>query len=253
MKNKRGSHVDVILSFIIFISFVVFIYAILQPTLTTREVKSSLANSLETALVENMSGANLSIVSFSINQGASASCIDLSDFLDNANIANPTIMVRNLTGNIFPSFYSSPSRDLYIDTSQDPESNYIFQVYYSSEFNIIPTSNLGGSCNSLTINNPSSGYTIGQTENFTSPYVFDFKVIQLINNYKNDYSSVKKWFNLSAADNFGFNFTYQNQTSIGTGETMPILTNIFSEPFSILYVNGTENGVESGLLSVRVW
>ena len=40
MENKKGSHVGMILSFALFITFVVFIYTIVNPTINTSESAS---------------------------------------------------------------------------------------------------------------------------------------------------------------------------------------------------------------------
>jgi hypothetical protein len=145
--NKRGSHVDVIISFIIFVSFIVFSYVLLQPTLTTQQNKESIASSIESSLVNNLSVGN--------------------------NISAQTISDNN--------------------------------------------------------------------------------TIQLINAYNQNYNSVKSWFNISPSDNFGFNFTYQNQTTIGTNDEVPKFSSVYSQAFSVLYITTNNNNTQSGLLTVRVW
>jgi hypothetical protein len=246
--NKRGSHVDVIISFIIFISFVVFAYVILQPTLTTQADKTTLTNSLDTALVTNLSGGNnLTIISFSAKQSTIKNCIQLSSFLNNANIKT-TIVLRNSTGVIFPVYNSSG--DLYVDVSSNPQLNYFFDVYYSPAFNQITSGTLSN-CNLLQQGNSANNYIIGQIST-SSQYIYDFNLIHLINNYNTNYGSIKNWFNLSGSDNFGFNFTYQNQTIIGTTYKTPAFTNVFAQSFPILYLNGNSS-IQSGLLTIRVW
>ena len=51
-KNKKGSHIGVILSFIIFVTFVVFMITVLKPTSNIPDKGLSLVNSLKTN-VEN--------------------------------------------------------------------------------------------------------------------------------------------------------------------------------------------------------
>lgn len=245
--NKRGSHIDVIISFIIFISFIVFAYAILQPTLTTQEGKTSLASSLDTALANNLSG-NLTTISLAISQTSQANCIQLKDFFNNV-ISNPTITVGNSTGFVFPIYDSGG--DLYIDTSSNPQLNLIFDIYYSPAFNPIQTSGMPSGCNALQQGSLQNNYVIGQISSSTQ-YIFDFNVIQLIDNYNSNYNSVKNWFNISAQDNFGFNFTYQNLTTIGTNSKVPGFTNVYSQAFPVSYLT-SNNSLQSGLLTVRVW
>jgi hypothetical protein len=248
--NKRGSHIDVILSFIIFISFLVFSYAILQPTLTTTVGKTALANSLQTSLISNLSGSNFTIISLGANQNSVHNCIQLKTFLGNANIINPTIIVRNSSGAVFTA-YNASGGDVYVDVSSNPKLSYLFEVYYSSSFNLISSGTLNG-CGTLQQGSSQNNYIIGQISTSSSPYIFDFNVLKLIRSYNQSYDSVKSWFNLSGPDNFGFNFTYQNQTIIGTNNKIPAFTNVYAEGFPVLYVTNNSS-IQSGLLTIRVW
>lgn len=246
--NKRGSHVDVIISFIIFISFIVFAYVILQPTLTTQADKTTLTNSLDTALAANLSGGNnLTIISFSAKQSTVKNCLQLSSFINNANIKT-TLVLRNSTGAIFPVYNSSG--DLYVDVSSNPQLNYFFDVYYSPAFNPVASGTLPN-CNLLQQGSSANNYMIGQIST-SSQYIYDFNIIRLINSYNANYGLIKNWFNLSGSDNFGFNFTYQNQSVTGTTYKVPAFTNVFAQGFPILYVNGNSS-IQSGLLTIRVW
>ncbi len=49
--NKRGSHVGMMISFVIFITFLVFLYSILQPVIKTRQDKELVLDSLKTELL----------------------------------------------------------------------------------------------------------------------------------------------------------------------------------------------------------
>lgn len=249
-KNRRGSHVDVIISFIIFISFIVFAYAILQPTLTTQEGKTTLASSMYTALINNLSsGSNLTFVSVAANQNSQHNCLQLINFLTNTNLNNPRIIVRNSSGAVFTAYNSSG--DLYIDITSNHQLTSFFSIYYSPSFNLIPSGTLP-SCGALQQGNPPNNYIIGQISSSSSKYILDFNIIQLVKNYNQSYGTVKSWFNLSAPDNFGFNFTYQNQTIIGTSNKIPPFTNVYAEGFPVLYL-ANNNSLQSGLLTIRVW
>ena len=56
--NKRGSHVGVILSFAIFITFMVFLYFIIEPAIRIQGDKQNILDNLERELLEKFS-ANL--------------------------------------------------------------------------------------------------------------------------------------------------------------------------------------------------
>jgi hypothetical protein len=253
-KNRRGSHVDVIISFVIFISFIAFLYILLQPTLTLKQSKQSSAESLETSLINNLSNGstnNLTIISLSARvQGSLQNCVKLTNFLGNANIGN-TITIRNSTNYLFTVYNSSS--DIYIDVTSGKSSSYLFTIYYSPSFNAIPAGTLNP-CNNLQQGSSQNSYAIGQAETVSSlsQNVFDFNVRSLINTYNNNYDYLKSWFNVSPSNNFGFNFTYQNQTSIGTKDNIPQFSEVYSEAFPILYTTGNSS-LQSGLLTVRIW
>ena len=67
MKNKRGSHVGIVLSFVIFVTFLAFLYTIIEPTIKIQQDKESLLNYLKIELMETFS-ADLTSTSITINK-----------------------------------------------------------------------------------------------------------------------------------------------------------------------------------------
>src|SRR3990167_7822256 len=100
MKQKRGSHVGVVLSFVIFMTFIFFIYLIIQPALKTDKKDNSL-EFLARSLIEN-SSANLTSASISIAQQSSQNCVRLSGFFTATSIGNRFI-VRNSSESVLQS------------------------------------------------------------------------------------------------------------------------------------------------------
>ncbi|MFZ1971011.1 MAG: hypothetical protein WAU65_02425 [Candidatus Nanoarchaeia archaeon] len=247
--NKRGSNVDVIISFIIFIGFLVFFYATIQPSMKTQPDKSTEINFLYQELAKSM-GSNLTLITVSTNyQGGVQNHLQLVGMIDNLSSLGmpPNIVVTNSTGAIFNSV--SSTHDIYVDTSSGAQNQMIFEIYYSPQFSLIPTGTLTGSQN-LILNANTNYYTIGPVRN-TSSYLLDFDIINLIGEYNNNYNALKSQFNISPVDNFGFNFTYQNLTSIGTSGA-PKSSNVYSElfPVTYLYKNST---LQEGNLIVKIW
>lgn len=251
--NKMGSHVDVIISFIIFVSFIVFFYVIIQPTTNFAQDKSGTITYLHDALIKNMTGNLISITILTNYPGTVNNHLQLSEMVDNLSslgITSMKIVVANSTGAKLNSQSSTDNHDLYIDTSPAGQNKMLLNIYYSPLFNIIPSGSLTNS-QSLVLNANTNSYTIGSMRNL-SFYLLDFNIINFIQTYNNNYSSVKEWFNLSPTDNFGFNFTYQNLTSIGTNDNSLKNGNVYSQLFPVLYLNGNSS-LESGSLTIRVW
>lgn len=250
--EKRGSHIGVIVSFIIFIAFIIFLYALIQPAVTMKQSRGSLLNYLKNALVNNMK-SNLTIITINTYETRSSrkNCIKLVSFVSNTNILTPVkIIVLNSTGSSQVAKTSSTDgNDLYIIRTNPDE--YFFKIYSSPKFNEIDSST-ESPCTSLTIDNPQNNYTIRLIQKYSPGYIFDLNIIKLINDYNSNYQSVKTSFNLTSSENFGFNFTYQNRTSIGTLDKIPSSSEVYSKNFPVLYI--TENkSLQSGMLTLRVW
>jgi hypothetical protein len=248
MKDKRGSHIDVILSFVIFISFIVFFYAMIQPNITSKADKTAFLDYMGAELIKNLTGNNLTAISIHVEPQSPHSCLRLGNFMSNAGISSMSLVLKNLTGATFPTYKSGS--DLYIDMSQGQSAEF-FKAYYSPSFNLIAENTLGNCDPALTLDTLPNSYSINKKEDYTSYYIWGNSINQLITNYNNDYGSVKNWFNLSSTDNFGFGFTYQNQTTVRTNETVPVSVNIYSGAFPTAYISG--NNLEAGNLIVRVW
>jgi len=242
--NKRGSHIDVIISFAIFIAIIIFVFAIIQPVIYNKQNKGVITGQIEKKILDNVSG-NLTIISVSARDLSSA-CVDLKDFITNSNIGTtPHIIATNEAGTIYSLEVSSP--DVYV--TRTSASNEFFRIYGSSLF---PESTTGqpGSCTALTLGSGSGNYSVNQIQ--SEDYVFEKSVLQLISYINADRGAAKDYFNVSELNNFGFNFTYQNKTSIGTTDNLPSSSNIYSQAFPVIYV--TENAsIESGSITIRIW
>lgn len=245
--NKRGSHVGVIISFVIFVTFLVFLYIIIQPEISMKQDKTATLNSLKSELINNLSSNNATRVSVTIQESTLKNCILLVGFI-NLTKLNPNIIIYNETGNVYPSFISAGNNnDLYVNRT---DTQSVFMTVYSSPGINSTTSATISPCNSLIQGNSANNYTIGEITNFS--YAFDGDIINLIQDYNSDYFDTKNYFNLTGGNNFGFNFTYQNQTSIGTNDKISGFLNIYSQSFPITYIT-QNNTLSEGSLTIRVW
>jgi hypothetical protein len=247
-KNRRGSHIDVILSFVIFISFVIFFYAMIQPNITAREGKTAFLNYMESEIARNLSGRDLTAISILAEPQNPHTCLQLTGFAANAGISSLNLVLENSTGSIFPAYKSGG--DLYIDMAADPNSK-LFNAYYSPDFEVIEDNSLGG-CTALILDTPPNSYSINREESYTYSYIWGNDIVKLIESYNSDYNSVKEQFDISEVNNFGFDFTYQDGTVIGTQNNIPASAVVYSGNSPVVYVS-EGGGLEAGNLIVRVW
>src|SRR3989338_7927118 len=235
--DKKGSQVGMILSFVIFMTFIFFIFIITQPALDSREDNNSpefLTRNLIEKTSENLTTASVSVTS-------NEDCVELTSFSTLTGIGDKIIVVDD-NGNLLSSSVSG--NNLFVD-----KGNVLFlKVYESSEFQQ-QTGTISG-CDSLT---EGSGYNIGFLK--TSENLFESKIVDLINDYSIDYDDLKDELRVLASNEFAFSFKYKNGTEVQTtaqGHQVPSGANVFATNTPVVYVND-ESGIEICSLNVKVW
>ena len=229
--NKNGSHVGFVISFVLFVTFVIFMYAILSSKVDFGQEKENSLNYVKAEVIERIS-ENLTSVSVAA-KNPGAGCAVLDNFLSTAGITDRFI-VRSDSGNVLDKGISGQSLQV------TRAGNTFFRVYSSEEFPKI-TSPLSGCTN--------SGYTLGLIRD--SKDIFESKVLELFENYTEDYEALKKDMKISSGDEFGLRFTYSNGTEIETPEKN-VTINVYVERVAIQYIK-TDAAGESGFIDIIVW
>lgn len=237
MSNRNGSHVGFVISFVMFITFIVFMYLILNSRVDFGQQKANSLEYVKGEITDRISG-NLTSASVAIGQPSPQSCVELSNFLGATGIGN-RVIVRSDSGNILNAGISGQSLQV------ERDGNTFFRVYGSEEF-IQETDSLG-SCQSLS--EGSQGYTLGLIRD--SKDIFESKVIRLLNNYIGDYETLKKDMKVSSMDEFGFRFIYNNRTEIKTPERN-VTINVYVDRTPVQYIK-TDGTMESGFIDTIIW
>ena len=131
------------------------------------------------------------------------------------------------------------------DVSQLGITNFV--VKPEGTLNKIYSSNsfpLGASC----IN---TGQTIGLIR--TEKYVFESKIVELMNNYDLDYGELKNSFNIPAVNDFDISFSDSEGMEIEPAKNLEIpATDVFAKEVPVTYVSkNAEIGV--GYLRILIW
>ena len=192
--------------------------------------------------VLNIITGNLTITSVNVNNPSSSSCFNFVDLITKTSIGNK-IMVQNDSGVIFPA--QADENNLYL--SRDQTSNF-FRIYSSEEFPSVSAVPCASPL-PLTEGIHSNTYTLGLSK--TVPYIFESKILELFGNYSANYTAVKEEVGIFPEDEFGLQFTYNNNTVIRTAATNKTVS-IYADKIPIQYVNAT-SGIESGFIEVDVW
>lgn len=236
MSQRKGTHIGFVLSFVIFVGFLIFLLTIIQPSIRTNLNEQNLLNSLKNNLISNVS-SDLTTVSVFVDPPSSG-CFILVNFIANTGIST-NLKVVNDSGNTFDS-YSSGS-GLLIDTTGD---NLLLKIRVSKEFPIISSSGPSG-CASINEN----AYTTGLIKK--EEHIFESKINDMIEFYKINYESFKSELKIPSGNEFEFSFTDVDGTTVRTDANIPTNTNIYSEDIHIRYIDENANKV-SGILNIII-
>jgi len=244
MKNRKkgGTHVGMMLSFVIFITFITFLYTIIQPSIQVQKSKQVTLDVLKENLIGEVS-ANFSFVQIEIilNEEAESDCFLMEDFSEGKNFI--TKVLNKNTGQESVSQASRNGGQISMKTSPDL-GNKFFRIYYSEE--IFDTFN--PSCDSTT----SSIDTVINLER-EEVYVFESKVLNLIEFYNipSNYILLKQ--NFGVPNNLEFSFSFQN-TQDEIIETIQTNTSIdiYAERIPFQYINKTAS-INTGYITIKVW
>jgi hypothetical protein len=224
-KNKKGSHVGLVLSFVLFIAFVVFVYQILTPFVKGFDEDISSIDSIKKNIVEEVSEEVYSVriyddsnpcVRFSTPDSLSGQIVSVD--------SNGVEIESNITGG-----------QTFVEGSQG-----LVYLHYGNNFTKSETLTTG-SCVLVT---PSS-VTVEER-------ILEKKIIDLINKTENNYTLAKEELNVLYDQEFEFLFDYMNGTVLGSVSTANLKTNIYSREFIVGYL--TIKGEEkTGKLIIKTW
>jgi hypothetical protein len=239
--NKKGSHVGVMISFVIFITFIIFIYSIVQPALNVQRDKESLSSSLELGILKKLS-YDVTIGTVILEDPLGIGCIELNNIDDELGIGR-NIAVKGGSGAILGSYTpSSGLEDIIVQgigTSED-----ILKIHYSPI--LAPAETVSLTCTELY---EGEDYTIGLVK--TKKYLFEIKMIGLIKEYSTKYEDLKDELNILEGMDFGYGLILSNGTTIETNGEEPS-TNIYIQQTPIEYVN-LEGNIVLGYLKTKIW
>lgn len=233
IKFKNGTHVGVIISFMIFVTFLFFLYAIVQPAIETRNEKQVPLDSLEREVLSEVS-ADLTTASVFVDVPGGG-CFVLVNFITKTGI-DDNIIVINDSGTTFDSYISGSG--LLVNTGG---SNLLLKVRMSEEFDAIGSSGL--SCTNV------NDYTIGLIK--TREYVFSSRMDNLISVYDLGYGTARSLLKVSSDSDFGLSFTYNNGTVIKTKE-INVSRSIYAKDIPVQYIDDDANEV-SGIINIKIW
>jgi hypothetical protein len=231
MKNsKKASHVGIVLSFIIFMSFLVFLMYIIEPGIKIKEDKQSILDSVKYALIKKISTQVTTITIYDESVDAECLKVDLSGL----NISKSNILVKDKNNKILDSTLKGD----FLTFSKGSESDKLIFIFLSTQ-EFINTTNTNEVCQSTKIKSLKK-----------EDLIFEKTIINTIDKYENNYNDFKEELGISRTINFGFSFTYPNQTTIRTSKKTGDI--VYANEIPIFYINDKAE-INSGNIVVRVW
>jgi len=245
MKNKQGSHVGMILSFVVFITFLVFLFAILQPMFNEKKEKSTvlnyISNNIEGLLDEKMTVVTIEITNYAWNIDG-YNCFTFDSYLS----GNFTF-VKNITDDT-QKYISLPLlAPTTIQVEPDDVEETQFKIYYSNEVFIPKEISSKTTCAQL----GSGDYEIKSVREEEHP--FFTKALKLglnVSNSEEPHKELGKKLNVPAGTEFSIQIINETGTVV-LGEGINLSTEVYSQEIPIEYVDIYAN-VRQGRIRVGV-
>lgn len=245
MKKIGGSHVGMILSFLIFITFLAFLYSVLQPATQMEQDKMDLLNYLETELLTEFS-EDITTVIVNVSDEIIGNCVEFNNFDSSLNELGAIAKIIKIENNL----ESESKTDSGIEDNkiQINEATKKIKFYYSKEFN----STYGSVCSSPILINERQDYSIALFR--TTEDIFESKIKNISQEMVNSiyYDLIKQRLGLSLNDEFGFIFENETRGEIARANIKEVNTNIYSDEVPIQYIDEEAN-IKPGFIIVRVW
>tara|TARA_B100000315_G_C14505787_1_gene554535 strand:- start:302 stop:1024 length:723 start_codon:yes stop_codon:yes gene_type:complete len=232
--KKAASHVGVVISFVIFITFLTFLYSILIEPSVNKSSKESVLESLKINAKEYLS-SDLTTITIMIKNMPQA-CIRLNGLISDSGI-NSRIIVKNEEEEVQTAYVLSDD----LEISRDNLDDVFFKIYSTENFAEV-SSEGETPCNPTT-------HEKGLVR--TKNYVSEKKVSNLLDDYETSYETLKKDLQISSGNEFGFGFIYSNKTVVKTKET-PETLDIYAVEIPVQYFD-SDAKVHVGRINLRVW
>ncbi len=232
--NRKASHVGVVLSFVIFITFIIFLYSITEPATTVDRGKEDLLEYLKTELIRDFS-ADMTTETILIKDSVVSDCVRI----DTEDGDLTTIAKDEETGNILESYFDGNK----VEIKRNSATN--LKVYYSEEFPEIYSS-LG--CTDLN----EEDYEFGLVR--TMEEIFESRILNFSNfiNNSQGYDSIKEEYNIPPGSEFGFAFEDGNRNVLVETQDKDVSTDIYVNEVTIQYIDNEAN-IKPGFIRIKVW
>jgi len=246
--SKKGSHVGVVVSFVVFVTFLIFLYTIIQPATARERDKSYVLDYLTLNIIGNSTGDITTMIA-NVQDADDKDCINLQNILSTDEPTPegkiPELMFEHLSftsnGENFP--YERSGQGILVQTGAWFDG--VVTITMSEDITKLEASVEG--CNP-------HPYTVGYIKTFSE--IFETKMYELNESYYTDYEALKIALGIPSGTEFNF-YIYDSMRSeppIIKAENYepPTDRSVFVQETPIQYLD--ENGNRMfRFLKVEVW
>jgi len=229
--NKRGSHVGMVLSFTLFITFLIFTYFIIGPPITLKNEGQTI-ELIKKQVFEKLLEDVIVIRAYDVDN--TNGCVELTD---PSYFSNPQVLAKNSNDIEIGSTISSTISVL--------GGEGFMKIYLTNSSFKKQTSWSGSSCASILPKN------IIEEKRFT-----ETGILNLINLVNNSYEEMKEEFDIRNEE-FSIHFAYNDSYVVGEERTIihgyeQVKTDIYARTFNINYLDIHGNEKIGGLI-IKAW
>lgn len=240
-RGKKGSHIGFMLSFVMFIVFLLFVYSLLQPTFANQKTKESQLEAVKAKLLENFRN-EVTTISITTERSIPKPCIELKDFITGAGAGTNLVAKDKNENNLELRLLGGD--DLQINRLDIED--FFFRIYDSEEFEELGTTQITP-CMPLKTDN--GGYAIEQTK--SEFYISKAKILQAISDYASDINAFKNSIGISTSTDFSFSLLDETKTVIAETAQKEVSEEVYADEFLIQYVDA--DGISTGFINLRIW
>ena len=246
--KKRGTHVGVIISFAIFITFMLFLVIILEPAIRTQQNREIYLDHLKLALDQRFIG-ELNTLTLNVSIESGQDCISLKDIVDPIEEEGMDIthlIIKNELDEILN--YTDKNKDLQVGTGSSYRG--FLKVYYSENFNT-SYCQTEQECGLIGCS-PQNDYTIKVIKIYNE--TFEPKINEIIQWYMDNYDELKSDLKIPPGLEFEFGIEFENSEGyiVEASQSVPSNKNIYVQETPILYIDQWGN-YKPGTLTLKVW
>jgi hypothetical protein len=236
LNKKKGSHIGFVLSFIIFILSITYIYSILKPVAITSLKETYYFENLKENLISH-SSEKVTTFTIIVDNNKKKNRIKLNEIINKIN--NSEFIIKDQNELVYNYSISGQNIFIYIEN----QAKFLLKFSYS---NALGNSQGNTGTGSVTVKD----YSIKRIQ--SNIYFHEEIIRNILKKYDQNYDNLKKELNISKEIEFDLKFLLNNNSLIKTEKNILHSKNIYVRTIPIEYIDNQAN-IKIGYLEISIW